>query len=120
MIVRAMVFPENGMNVVGRSDVAMARHRPRVSNALSRLVEIMRRNEDLLRRVEILRKRLARAQGYAADPFSDPALAAGMLEHTRSAYAAVLNELRVNRVEALAILRVCGHAEAPCPTSKCN
>jgi hypothetical protein len=119
MRVRARSIPEDGMTALGRSDGANAPARPRTANALGRLVEIMRRNEDLLLRVESFRKRLARARAYAAEPLSDGTLATVLLEHTRSGYSTVLGELRDNRVEALAILRVCGHAEAICQASNC-
>jgi hypothetical protein len=119
MMVRALAIPEDGMTAMGLSDVANAPRQPRAANALGRLVEIMKRNEDLLLRVEILRKRMARARAYATDPLSESALANGLLEHTQSGCAAVLGELRDNRVEALAILRACGQAEKCCTSSNC-
>jgi hypothetical protein len=111
MSVRAIAYPANGMHM-DRWTAENGAGRFERTNALGRLVQLMRLNEGLLGRAEVLRGRLLRAREYASDPLSDSRLGNALLEHTRAGYAAVLGELRSNRAEALSILRDCGHAEA--------
>jgi hypothetical protein len=82
------------------------------ANPLERLIRIMRENDQLLGRLEAVGRRLGQARAYADDPGSNPSLSTTLVEHARAGYAKVLDKLRSNRVEALGILRSCGHRDA--------
>lgn len=114
MMVRSMI-PANGMQAAGRGEVATAPGRSSAEgpSPLGRLIQIMRGNDDLMGRLEVQGRRLARARAYAVDPDANPALATALVEHERAGYANLLGTLRANRVEALGILRACGHADVP-------
>jgi hypothetical protein len=81
-------------------------------NPLERLIRIVRQNDELLERLQVQGRRLARARSYADDPESSPALGTALVDHARRGYVHLLGILRANRAEALGLLRACGHADA--------
>jgi hypothetical protein len=104
MTVRAMI-PTHGMTTADRRTGGEA------DNPLARLIRIVRQNDELLGRLEVQGRRLARARDYAADPESNPALGEALVAHARRGFVHILSVLRANRAEALEILRACGRAE---------
>jgi hypothetical protein len=96
--------------VVGGASVVQGS--PAGANPLQRLIRIVRENDELLGRLEVLGRRLGQSRAYADDPGSNPSLSAALVEHARAGYAKTLELLRSNRVEALGILRGCGHRDA--------
>jgi hypothetical protein len=84
-----------------------------VFNPLARLIQIVRQNGDLLRRLEAQGRRLSRAREYRGDPASNSALGEALVGHARKGFVNLLSLLRENRAEALGILRACGHADIP-------
>jgi hypothetical protein len=111
-MVRTMKACVNGMKptVVGGESVVAGQSAG--ANPLERLIRIMRENDQLLGRLEALGRRLGQARAYADDPGSNPMLSTSLVEHARAGYAKVLDRLRSNRVEAMGILRACGHRDA--------
>jgi hypothetical protein len=112
MMVRTMTSCVDGMKPTVVGGVSVAAGRSAGANPLQRLIRIVRENDELLGRLETLGRRLGQARAYADDASSNPTLAAGLVEHARAGYAKVLEQLRSNRVEALGILRACGHRDA--------
>jgi hypothetical protein len=110
-MVRTMTVCVDGMKstIVGGASVAQGGSAG--VNPLQRLIRIVRENDELLGRLEVLGRRLGQARAYADDPGSNPSLSAALVEHARAGYAKTLELLRSNRVEALGILRACGHED---------
>jgi hypothetical protein len=110
-MVRTMTACMSGMRstIVGGASVAAGRSAG--ANPLQRLIRIVRENDELLGRLAVLGRRLGQSRAYADDPRSNPSLSAALIEHARAGYAKVLEQLRSNRVEALGILRACGHGD---------
>ncbi len=73
-------------------------------NSLTRLIEITRSNDRLVVELAAAQHRFAQAIAYVADPKSRPQLAAALVAHARKKQTAVLDQLRLNRSEALRIL----------------
>ena len=102
--------PVSGTVGVGRATAA--RGDSTGPNPFERLVGIMRQNERLLERLTLLATRLGRARDYAADQGSNPVLAGTLVAYARARYAEVLEQVRANRAESLAILRASGRIGA--------
>lgn len=85
---------------------AAATRRPsgRGPNALHRLIQITQSNDRLAAELAQSRRRLERALGYATDPKSSASLGVALVAHCQKQHNLLVEQLRANRSEALAIL----------------
>lgn len=96
-----------GMDVAVAGSARLGRRARRDAAAVGpfeRLVQITRSNDDLLGELAVARRRVARAEAYAVDPRSRGRLGRALVAHARERQAAILDRLRANRREAMAIL----------------
>ena len=76
----------------------------RDDNPLARLVQLSQSNDRLLAQLEVARTRLDQAVDYASDPRSRIDLGAALVRLARRKCDRVLDQLRANRFDAVAVL----------------
>ena len=95
------------------SPVSESEPEPEPSNDFARLARLTRSNESLFSTQRDLAVRRQRARAYLADPACNPNLAKANLEHLRAKSSETLTVLRMNRLEAQALLARLGPPVSP-------